>query len=92
MGTTSATGSYQPYTADANKISGANGTWKSLGTTLDTTDATNYDADNAVKASVIVTAMNTKQTKKTCAGWLDGTTVPDATHTDANCVLWNLPD
>ncbi len=92
MGTTSATGSYQPYTATANQISGANGTWKSLGTTLDTTDATNYDADNAVKASVIVTAMNTKQTKKTCAGWLDGTTVADATHTDANCVLWNLPD
>ena len=37
-------------------------------------------------------AANTKQAKKTCAGWLDGTTVADATHTDANCVLWNLPD
>ena len=37
-------------------------------------------------------AVNTRQAKKTCAGWLDGTTVADATHTDANCVLWNLPD
>ncbi len=31
------------------------------------------------------------QPKKTCAGWADGTTTPDATHTNANCVLWNLP-
>ena len=90
IGTTSATGSYQPYTATANQISGANGTWKSLGTTLDTTDTTNYDADNAVKASVIVTAMNTKQTKKTCAGWPDNIAVAD--RTDSNCWLWNMPD
>ena len=36
--------------------------------------------------------INDKQRQKTCAGWLDGTTVADATHTDANCVLWNLPN
>ena len=48
----------------------------------------------ATDAGKIATAaaVETKQDKKTCAGWLDGTTVPDATHTDANCVLWNLPD
>ena len=39
-----------------------------------------------------VNSLDQKQEKKTCAGWMDGTTVPDATHTDANCVLWNLPD
>ena len=48
----------------------------------------------ATDAGKIATAaaVETKQTKKTCAGWLDGTTVADSTHTDANCVLWNLPD
>ena len=39
-----------------------------------------------------VNSLDQKQTKKTCAGWPDGTTVPDPTHTDANCWLWNLPD
>ena len=38
--------------------------------------------------SVVVYA----QPKKTCAGWMDGTTTPDSTHTNANCVLWNFPD
>ena len=32
------------------------------------------------------------QPLKTCAGWADGTTTPDATHTNANCVLWNFPE
>ena len=32
------------------------------------------------------------QPRKTCAGWADGTTTPDATHTNANCVLWNFPE
>ena len=39
-----------------------------------------------------INSIDRKQTKKTCAGWMDGTTVPDANHTDENCVLWNLPD
>ena len=52
-----------------------------------------------VSAGVLDTAfgaalsyINYKQTKKVCVGWPDGTTVADATHTDANCWLWNLPD
>ena len=57
-----------------------------------------YDGSRTYNASTdsgkiaTAAAVNTRQAKKTCAGWLDGTTTPDATHTDANCVLWNLPD
>ena len=36
--------------------------------------------------------LNDKQNKKTCAGWPDGTTTYDTTHTDANCWLWTFPD
>ena len=49
-------------------------------------------SSNLVTSGAVYTAVNARQAKKTCAGWMDGTTVPDATHTDANCVLWNLPD
>ena len=49
-------------------------------------------SNNLVTSGAVYTAVNARQAKKTCAGWMDGTTVPDATHTDANCVLWNLPD
>ena len=52
-----------------------------------------WDTGNVIPTLTAVnTGIATKQEKKTCAGWMDGTTVPDATHTDANCVLWNLPD
>ena len=33
--------------------------------------------------------LNYKQNIMTCAGWPDGTTTYDTTHTDANCWLWN---
>jgi len=39
-----------------------------------------------------VTALETKQNKKVCVGWPDGTTTYDATHTDETCWLWHLPD
>ena len=42
--------------------------------------------------SVVDSKMDNVQSKRICAGWPDGTTVADATHTDANCWLWNLPD
>jgi len=42
--------------------------------------------------AAVDTAMNTRQAKKVCAGWPDGTTTYDSTHTDANCWLWQLPD
>lgn len=34
-------------------------------------------------------ALQDRQAKMTCAGWPDGTTQYDTTHTDANCWLWN---
>ncbi|MBO4480497.1 MAG: hypothetical protein J5742_02630 [Alphaproteobacteria bacterium] len=35
-------------------------------------------------------SLDEKQNKMTCVGWLDGTITPDATHTNANCALWNF--
>ena len=54
-------------------------------------DGTNMDNFVPTVRAVAI-GLSKKQAKKTCAGWMDGTTTPDATHTDANCVLWNLPD
>ena len=51
-----------------------------------------YNAGTDAGKIATAAAVDTRQAKKTCAGWMDGTTTPDATHTDANCVLWNLPD
>ncbi len=56
--------------------------------TNDLLDYTNYP-DGAIPTRQAVAGY--AQPKKTCAGWADGTTTPDATHTNANCVLWNLP-
>ena len=56
--------------------------------TNDLLDYTNYP-DGAIPTRIAVAEY--AQPKKTCAGWADGTTTPDATHTNANCVLWNLP-
>ena len=81
-----------------NSISSPNGSLVTYGTAAGTpgskkivTAVANGGTDIPTDGAVY-TAVNAKQTKKTCAGWLDGTTVADATHTDANCVLWNLPD
>ena len=46
--------------------------------------------DGAIPTASSVVAY--AQPKKTCAGWADGTTTYDTTHTNANCVLWNFPD
>ena len=48
-----------------------------------TTYNSTTDTDKLVTAGVV----ETKQAKKTCAGWPDG-----VEHTDANCWLWNMPD
>ena len=56
------------------------------------TGAAAYNATNdSGKIPTMAGVATYAQAKKTCAGWMDGTTTPDATHTDANCVLWNLP-
>ena len=75
----------------AGKVVTATGTAGTV--TYTAIDSTPTSAStNLVTSGGVYTAVNAKQTKKTCAGWLDGTTVADSTHTDANCVLWNLPD
>ena len=57
------------------------------------TGAAAYNASNdSAKIPTMAGVTNYAQAKKTCAGWPDGTTVADATHTNANCWLWNLPD
>ena len=50
------------------------------------------DAARLVKGETFANALAIKQNKKVCAGWPDGTTTPDSTHTDANCWLWEFPD
>ncbi|MBO4480539.1 MAG: hypothetical protein J5742_02850 [Alphaproteobacteria bacterium] len=57
------------------------------------TGAAAYNATNdSAKIPTMAGVTNYAQAKKVCVGWLDGTTTPDSTHTDANCALWNLPD
>ncbi len=57
------------------------------------TGAAAYNATNdSAKIPTMAGVTNYAQAKKVCVGWPDGTTVADATHTDANCWLWNLPD
>ena len=51
-----------------------------------------YNAQNDADKIATAAAVNTRQAKKTCVGWPDGTTTADSTHTDSNCWLWNLPD
>ena len=50
-------------------------------------------AEYAVSGATLAYAMHILDTKKTdpmvCAGWPDGATQYDATHTDENCWLWN---
>lgn len=49
---------FQTYSDTANRVSDGNGGWKALGTTLDTTDTDNYDANNAVTAGTIAAALD----------------------------------
>lgn len=50
-------------------------------------------AEYAVSGATLAYAMDLVNRKKTdpmvCAGWPDGATQYDATHTDENCWLWN---
>ena len=57
---------------------------------IDWNPETGYYSGNRLITNVAVRRY--AQAKKTCAGWMDGTTTPNSTHTDAHCVLWNLPD
>ena len=75
-------GNVVTYNAQGN-IGGSVATYDGSGT---------YNAGTDAGKIATAAAVNTRQAKKTCAGWPDGTTVPDSTHTDANCWLWNLPD
>ena len=69
-----------------------------LGSGIATANAPSYNngsltnGTNIATIAAVDTAMNTRQAKKVCAGWPDGTTTYDSTHTDANCWLWTLPD
>ncbi len=57
------------------------------------TGAAAYNATNdSAKIPTMAGVTTYAQAKKTCAGWPDGTTTYDATHTDANCWLWTFPD
>ena len=49
--------------------------------------STTYNSTNDVSKLATAGVVETKQAKKTCAGWPDG-----VEHTDANCWLWNMPD
>ncbi|MBO4700225.1 MAG: hypothetical protein J5620_00560 [Alphaproteobacteria bacterium] len=54
------------------------------------TGAAAYNATNdSAKIPTMAGVTTYAQAKMTCAGWPDGTTTYDATHTDANCWLWN---
>ncbi len=62
------------------------------GTTLagiDTTATTAVAATDTITTGIgkLQGQVNTKQSKKVCTRWLD-----NSEHTDANCLLWNLPD
>ena len=62
------------------------------GTTLagiDTTATTAVAATDSITTGIgkLQGQVNTKQSKKVCTRWLD-----NSEHTDANCLLWNLPD
>lgn len=63
---------YQSYQANANMISGANGGWKALGTTLDTEDP-NYDASGTVTAGTIAAAISASESATTYTS--DNTTI-----------------
>jgi hypothetical protein len=80
-------------TGTANTIANydANG---ALGSGIATyTGAAAYNATNdSAKIPTMAGVATYAQAKKVCAGWPDGTTTPDSTHTDANCWLWTLPD
>ncbi len=70
-------GSVATYNAQGN-IGGSVATYDGSGT---------YNAGTDAGKIATAAAVNTRQAKKTCAGWPDG-----AEHTDANCWLWNMPD
>jgi hypothetical protein len=71
-------------TYDANGVAGGSvATYDGSGT---------YNATNDAGKIATAAAVETKQNKKVCAGWPDGTTTPDSTHTDANCWLWEFPE
>ncbi|MBO4480192.1 MAG: hypothetical protein J5742_01020 [Alphaproteobacteria bacterium] len=53
--------------------------------------SSNGDYTGSRNIPTAVAVVGFAQPKKVCAGWPDGTTTPDPTHTDANCVLWDLP-
>ena len=55
-----AAGDYQVASQTANQVSDGNGSWKALGTTLNTA-AEGYEAGNAVTAGTIVSALSGKQ-------------------------------
>ena len=51
------------------------------------------DANNVVAAkSYVDESVFWKENKMPCAGWPDGTTVYNSTHTNANCWLWRKVD
>ena len=80
-------------TGTANTIANydANG---ALGSGIATyTGAAAYNSTNdSAKIPTMAGVATYAQAKKVCAGWPDGTTTYDSTHTDANCWLWTLPD
>lgn len=56
---------------------------------LDQWDGTDKQTGRMIPGvNSVWTALQDRQAKMTCAGWPDGTTQYDATHTDANCWLW----
>ena len=69
------------YTGTAGQI-GERGIYDGS-TTYDAYD----DADKLVTAGVVNNNPQTSVTYKTCARWIDG-----QSHTDENCLLWNLRD
>ena len=70
-------GNVVTYNAQGN-IGGSVATYDGSGT---------YNAGTDAGKIATAAAVNTRQAKKTCAGWPDG-----VEHTDANCWLWNMPD
>ena len=80
-------------TGTANTIAnyGANGALDS-GIAMYTGAAAYNSTNDSAKIPTMAGVATYAQAKKTCAGWPDGTTTYDATHTDANCWLWTLPD
>ena len=87
------------YTYDATNRPNADGSLVATTTTAGTVaerpivNAATYDTQGALtNGSAIpnITALDTRQKKRVCAGWPDNVAVAD--RTNANCWLWYFPD